>query len=387
MLFTYPKLSDDDQRVLDRISEMRRGFRFYVHQNPRRWTGLLARMTRARALRATNSIEGIHVTAEDALAAVDNEEASEADKETYQSVRGYQSAMNYIIQRCRQDDFKFSIDIILSVHFMICQHDLKANPGQLRPGWVGVRNSETGEYVHEGVDRAQLDSLLHELVEYLNDRTIPSSILRGSMAHLNLVMLHPFSDGNGRTARCLHTAALANEGIINPDFSSIEEYIGRNHLEYYRILGDTGGGRWNPSRDCTQWVRFCITAHYRQARTLLNRTAEFEKMYSELEELVEKYGLQERTTLALLQAATLGRVRNSSYRVSADISNNLASRDLKNLADAGLIAPQGEKRGRYYAPNEQIKEIRRRSKFSRSNDDPYTDLDLGESQQLRLTGF
>ena len=45
--------------------------------------------------------------------------------------------MNYILQRCRDGQFKFTLDMILSVHFMITQSDLKANPGNWRPGWVG----------------------------------------------------------------------------------------------------------------------------------------------------------------------------------------------------------------------------------------------------------
>jgi Fic family protein len=384
MLFTYRSLTADERRVIDRTSEMRSTLQRHVTFSPRRWTGLLARMTRARALRATNSIEGIHVSAEDALAVVDNEDTSEADKETQQAVRGYQTAMDYVLQRCRDSEFRFSLDVILAVHFMINQHDLSANPGQLRPGWVGVHNSLTGQVVHEGVDRPALEPLMRELVDYLNDDTVQSPMLRGAMAHLNIAMLHPFSDGNGRTARCIHTASLAHEGIVNPIFSSIEEYIGRNQHEYYNVLAATGKGAWNAQNDCQAWVRFCITAHYRQAQTLLKRTKEIESLYSELEAMVSDAGLHERTTLAVLQAAIIGRVRNSSYRVSADISNNLASRDLKDLVDAKLIEPVGEKRGRHYAPTARVQDARRRVKSPKMNDDPFADPDLIGPQQLQF---
>ena len=384
MLFSYSSLSTDERRVIDKTSEMRSALRFHVINQPRRWTGLLARMTRARALRASNSIEGIHVSAEDALAVVDNEETADADKATQQAVRGYQTAMDYILQRCSEDGFQFSLDVILAVHFMINQHDLDANPGKLRPGWVGVHNSITGEVVHEGVERERLDRLMVELVDYLNDPHVQSPTLRGAMAHLNIAMLHPFSDGNGRTARCLHTAALANEGIKNPIFSSIEEYIGRNQQEYYDVLAATGKGSWNPHNNCQAWVRFCITAHYRQAQTLMNRTKEIERLFSELEVLAANNGLHERTTLAMLQAALIGRVRNAAYRVSADISNNLASRDLKELVDAKLVIPHGEKRGRHYVPSEHILEIRRRTRVPKPNDDPFSDPEIVGAQQMNL---
>ena len=382
MLFTYRALDRDERLVLDRVSQMRHDLRYLV-QNPRRWTGLLARMTRARALRASNSIEGINVSNEDAIAAVDNEDPEDADKPTWQAVMGYQSAMDYILQRCRDPQFRFSRDVILSVHFMISQHDLKANPGNLRPGWVGVRNSVTGQLVHEGVDRDELDPLIDELVAYMNSEDVETPVLKAAMVHLNVAMLHPFSDGNGRTARCLQTAVLTHDGIVAPIFSSIEEYIGKNQQEYYDVLAAVGGGRWSPKRDCKQWVRFCITGHYRQAQTILRRTREMERVYVELELAVKKVGLPERTALGLLEAASGGRIRNASYRVSADVSNNLASRDLKSLVDANLLVPAGERRGRYYVAGQMVREIRERHRLPKGIDDPFAEI-RPPSQQAEL---
>jgi Fic family protein len=374
MLLSYPTLTIEEERVLARIRQMRNDLRFYVQQNPRRWTGLLARMTRARALRASNSIEGINVSAEDAIAAVDNEDPAETDRATWQAVAGYQTAMEYILQRCRDSNFRFSRDVILAVHFMISQHDLNANPGQFRPGWVGVRNSSTGDLVHEGVDRDLLEPLIDELIDYMNSDDVPSAILKGAMVHLNLAILHPFSDGNGRTARCLQTAVLANEGIVAPIFSSIEEYIGRNQQAYYDVLAEVGGGGWHPERDCRPWVRFCITGHYRQAQTLIRRTREFERIYEDFHAEVLRHGLHERTALALMEAAAGYRLRNASYRVSADISNNLASRDLKALVDAGLLVAKGERRGRFYVASESIMALRARHRLPKGRDDPFADL-------------
>jgi Fic family protein len=341
-------------------------------------------MTRARALRASNSVEGINVSLEDALAAVDNADPSEADKPTWQAVEGYHAAMDYILQRCRDPNFAFSRDFILAVHFMISQYDLDANPGNFRRGWVGVRNTETGQIVHEGVARDELEPLIEELIAYMNDDTCDSEILQGAMSHLNLTLLHPFSDGNGRTARCLQSAILANEGIVAPIFSSLEEYIGRNQQAYYDVLSLVGGGGWHPERDSKPWVRFCITGHYRQAQTLIRRTNEIERIYVELAELVKKQGLPERTALALLESAVPVKVRNASYRVSADISNNLASRDLKLLTDTGLLVAEGERRGRYYAASEQIMAIRNKHRLPKAVDDPFADPDIMQRQKLLL---
>ena len=373
MLFTYRTLDDEEKRVEEATARLRADLRRYVATEPRRWTGLLARMTRARALAGSNSIEGINVSDDDAIAAIDREDPANTDRDTWQAVVGYREAMDYILQRRQSPSFLITEDVLLAVHFMICQSDLQANPGQYRPGWVGVRNSRTGELVHEGVDRDQLEPLIHELLDYANNEQVDSVFLRAAMTHLNLAMLHPFTDGNGRTARCIHTAVLASDGIIAPTFSSIEEYIGHNQQKYYDVLAEVGGGSWQPARDAKPWIRFCLTGHYVQAQTLLHRMRELERLYVELSDLVIARGLPDRMALALIQAAFGTRVRNSSYRVSADVSKNLASRDLKVLVDAGLLVPEGERRGRFYSAAPIVAEIRQKLRLPKKVDDPFAE--------------
>lgn len=383
MLYTYPHVDEAEAQVLERIDKLQQDLRFFVVQQPRRWTGVLARMARAKALRASNSIEDINVSQEDAIAAVDGEEPIEADRETWRAVVGYQEAMTYILQRCKDGHFNFSRDVIFAIHFMISQSDLGSNPGNLRRGWVGVRNTRTNEVVHEGVDRDLLEPLLDDLVRFLNDPPQSHVIIKAALAHLNLTLLHPFSDGNGRTARSLQTAVLANDGIVGQEFSSIEEYIGHNQREYYDVLAASGGGGWNPERGCKSWIRFCLTGHFRQLQTLLRRNKELGLIYADLEQLVKERDLHPRTALGMLEAAFGARLRNASYRVAAEVSKNLASRDLKQLVDAGLLVPQGENRGRHYVAGAPVREIRGRNRQSKLVDDPFAQTP-DEARQLAL---
>ena len=371
MLFTYRFLDDEEKRVEEATAGVRADLRLSLATEPRRWSGLLARMTRARALVASNRVAGINVSDDDAIAAIDGEDPASADRDTWRAVVGYCAAMDYILQRRQSPSFSITEEVLLAIHFMICQSDLAAHPGQYRPGWVGVRNTRTGDLVHEGVERDQLEPLIPELLDYVNDRDVESVSLRAAMTHLNLVLLHPFTDGNGRTARCIQTAVLASDGIIAPEFSSIEEYIGRNQQEYYDVLTEVGGGGWNPTRNAKPWVRFCLSGHYRQARTILRRTTELGRVYSELANLVHAHGLPDRTVMALLHASFGGRVRNSSYRVSTDVSNNLASRDLKALVDANLLVSHGEKRGRVYTAGFEVFEIRQKLRLPKAIANPF----------------
>ena len=176
MLFTYRSLDDAEKLVENATTRIRAALRRYVTAELPGWTDLLACMTRARALAASNSAGGIDVSDEDAIAAIDREDPANADRDTWRAVVGYRQAMDYILQRRRSPSFTITEDVLLAVHFMICQSDMAANPGRYRPGWLCVRNTSTGDVVHEGVDRDRLEPLIHELLDYVNDGQVESRL-------------------------------------------------------------------------------------------------------------------------------------------------------------------------------------------------------------------
>jgi Fic family protein len=193
------------------------------------------------------------------------------------------------------------------------------------------------------------------------------SVVRAAMAHLNLVMIHPFSDGNGRMGRAIQTFVLARDGVLEQPFSSIEEYLGsRGNTEaYYAILGEVGGGVWHPERDARPWVRFCLKAHLQQATTLERRVRETARLWSDLEAEIQRKKLPDRAIYALYDAAMGFRVKSERYRSHAEISNQVASLDLRTLVDNGLLTPHGEKRGRTYVASPHLVAMRDASREAR----------------------
>ena len=96
MLFEAPKLDDLELEVVARTEDLKRNLKYAV-QTPKRWPGLLRRALFARAIRASNSIEGFNVTMEDAIAAVEGDEPFDAADADWKAVRGYRSAMTYVL--------------------------------------------------------------------------------------------------------------------------------------------------------------------------------------------------------------------------------------------------------------------------------------------------
>jgi len=371
MIFNIPKLDDLELRVIVRIDTLREHLSHQV-RGTKRWTGLLRRVTLARHLRGSNSIEGYDVTAEDAIAALEGEEPLDAQQETWNAILGYRDAMTYVLRLSDDPHFVHGNNLLRSLHFIMTKYDLTKNPGSWRPGAIYVRNDEHGELVYEGPNAEAVPALVAELVEWLVAGDLDSpAMVRAAMAHLNLVMIHPYSDGNGRMARCLQTLVLARERILEPAFCSIEEYLGANTPAYYQVLAEVGGGKWQPHRDARPWVRFVLTGHYRQAATLLRRIRENSRIWDGLESKLKRMRMPERMMCALHDACHGYRVRNASYRTAAEVSEHTASRDLAALVERGLIVAHGEKRGRYYVASKELAQLRERTREPKAVADPF----------------
>ncbi len=377
-VFRTPEPDELELRVLRMIDDVREELRFRVAE-PRRWGGSLRRLTFARAIQGSNSIEGYNATLDDVVAAVEGETPIDADTETSLAVAGYRDAMTYVLQHAQDPSGTGDEGLLKALHFMMIKHDLSKNPGRWRPGSIWVRRDADGEIVYEGPAADSIPQLVAGTLEELVADDVPE-LIRAAMAHLNLVMVHPFSDGNGRMARALQTLVLAREQIVAPLFSSIEEYLGRNTQDYYDVLAEVGQGRWSPTNDARPWVRFCLTAHYRQARTHLRRVQEVEELWLGCVDLANEHGLSERVGAGLMDAAYGLRLRNSRYRSTVDsavgeeISELTATRDLKAMVDANLLEPVGERRARFYVARPVLLELRQRIRGSRpprDSEDPF----------------
>ena len=377
MLYTSSVLDERERAVLADIEDLREKLKYALH-DPRRWSGSLRRLSFARNIQGSNSIEGYEAGLDDAAAVALGEEPLDSSEETRLALEGYRNAMTYVIQRADDQDFECSVSLLKSLHFMMTGYSLSNRPGRWRAGPIYVQREHTQEIVHEGAHIDEVAALMAELASYINDSGDEELLVKAAMAHLNLVMIHPFRDGNGRMARCLQSLVLARNGVLSPVFMSIEEYLGRNTQAYYDVLAEVGVGRWAPTNDTRPWIRFTLTAHLRQAKTLRRRIDDAEKLWIGVERLV---GAREERQLAALNDAAMGlRLRRATYlKIAAesgsDISEQTAGRDLKALAGGGYLEPHGERRGRYYLATTRLRDVWlgvRGSREVRDDADPFT---------------
>src|ERR1700730_425067 len=312
VLYTAPSLTSEDEVVLGEIHQMRKDLR-NVLRTPRRGEGVLRRSALARNIRGSNSIEGYEVAEDDAAAAIDGDEPFSADEKTFLEIQGYRQALGYVLAMSEADYATFDTTELRAMHYMMLSHDLGKSPGRYRKGPIYVHDERTDQVVHEGPDYADVPTLMEALAASLHVGLNSDPIVRSAMAHLNLVMIHPFRDGNGRMARALATLVFTRSDIGEPEFCSIEKWLGANTEDYYSVLAHTGQGSWQPRSDPHLWLTFNLRAHHMQAQTVARRVDEARQTWSDLDRLLTEHNLPERMMEATFDAVLGYRVRRAGY--------------------------------------------------------------------------
>ncbi len=180
-IFDSPELDLLELRVLELIEDLREQLRHRV-ASPRRWLGSLRRASFARAVQASNSIEGYDASLDDVIAAVDDEPTLDANTETQLALVGYRDAMTYVLQLAQDPDAEIDEGVLKALHFMMLKHDLAKSPGRWRPGAIFVRRESTGEIVYEGPPPELVPKLAQALLDDLRDTSAPV-LVRAAMAH------------------------------------------------------------------------------------------------------------------------------------------------------------------------------------------------------------
>lgn len=352
MLFPTPALTREDKRVLGEIERMRAALRHRVRAAPTKWTQGLRKFLTADAVAASNSIEGFKVATADVEDLIEGERDVEVSEEDREETLAYQRMMTYIQSLHDVEDFSYSKGFLNALHWMLQghRHAPRKPAGQWRRGPVYVTDARDPSIAaYTGPDADEVPALMQELIDWLNGEDDAHPLVRAAMAHLHLVSIHPWADGNGRMSRSLQTLVIAREGVLAPEFSSVEAWLGRpgNTWEYYRELAGRGA-KYLPGQDVSNWVRFNLTAYHQQAQAVRGRFDRAAGVWRALAAFAERTGRDERNISALHDVAMSGRVRRLRYEHTEGLSLQQAQRDLRDLVSAEVLAPVGRTRARYY---------------------------------------
>jgi Fic family protein len=355
MIFQTPPLAPPLDEKLVQLEQLRKalGHEAHIHS---RWMGSLRRQVRASSAEGSTSIEGFSVSPEEALALTSGRLTAEPGNEDREAVACYSRAMDHVGTMAVDPSFRWLDRAILDLHFDVCYFQRDKDPGLWRPGPIGVTGAD-GSLEYRGPDAEDVVGLMDEVVTWLAVDSLEVDVfVRAAMAHLNLISVHPFRDGNGRIARIVQSLVLARGGLASPDLFSIEEYLGSHTQDYYAALRETQGGSYQPQRDASGWVSFCLDAHLAQARRRLAQVEQAALRWQRLEERAEARGWPDRIVIALEQSL-LGGTDRGRYCEEADVSPATASTDFRRLLDAGLVEQRGRTRNITYVASRELRTL------------------------------
>jgi len=322
---------------------------------PRAWAGRLRRDLEAEAVAASTRMEGVNVTVEEVRRILAGASTPRVEPEDRSLVEGYRNAMSFVLRRADDDAFTWDRGLIAGLHdrVMAGRYDLGA--GRLRTDApVFIVSRLTGEQVFLPPEGERVRELVDIACERM-EAGHPHPAVAAAWLHAAIAAIHPFKDGNGRSARILASLAMYRGGFKRPEFTSLEEWWG-GHLDDYYGLFRNLGEEFAKDAEATSFIVGHIEAQLHQARALDLRLRTEQQIWTALESVAETAHLDPRVTNALWDCFFGRDVTAGYYRPLADVSPATATNDLAAAVSSGHLRAIGERRGRRYISGESLYE-------------------------------
>jgi len=228
-------LTNDILKKISSIDENR--FSLKTVELPQIVKNRLRKNSKKKSSYASNKIEGNPLTESQANEAMERDSHKHFLKPE-QEVRNYFLALNLLEEKLK-NKVPFSKELLLEVQAMVEKGASKEKiglRGEMPPGVLfAVYDSESGVPEYIPPEYSDIPALLDELVEYVNT-TDDHPLIISAVVHYQLVTIHPFEDGNGRTARLMSGYILDLNGYGFNGIGSLEEYFAYDPEEYYASL-------------------------------------------------------------------------------------------------------------------------------------------------------
>ena len=175
-------------------------------------------------------------------------------------------------------------------------------------------------------------------------------ILKAGLAHLHFVAIHPFWDGNGRTARALLTMILQRSGWGFKKLISLETEFYNPRDDYLTAIEQATDTEFQEDYDATVWLEYYTSALLRAVDRLAATLTDWKRVVEDAHGQFKKFGLSARETDGLVYAVHKKQIKRSDYVEITGVSPITASRDLAHMVKVGALIPEGNTRNRVYIP-------------------------------------
>lgn len=287
---------------------------------------------------------------------ISEEELDKAGKELvieHPDVANYGRALEFVDFISNSKDLVVDELIVRQIHWNLMRgiRDDHFLPGEYRksPNWI----EDGGIKVYEPAHTLDIPVFMREFVMALKGSTL-HPILKAGLAHIHLVAVHPFVDGNGRTARLLATLILQNSGWSFKNLLSLDSQYRRRRSEYISCISSTLGAKFPQEYDATPWLQFFCGSVLLGAKLLESRLTEWQMMVDKIHQDLRPLGLLDRQIDGLIYAMRKGQIARREYLEITGVSPLTATRDLSFLVGQGTLRPSGRGRNRVYLRSEKL---------------------------------
>jgi len=245
------------------------------------------------------------------------------------------------------EDGKITEKVILKIHRLLTK-DVLENPedsGVYRNRQVVIGNRRTGVITFRPPDTKDVPILMKEFVKWLNSKEASETnpVLTAGMSHYEFVRIHPFIDGNGRTARALASLILYLKGFDTKRFFALDDYYDSDRQSYYRALQSVD----SKTLDITEWLEYFTYGVALQIEKVKERVL---SLSSDLKrkQLKGQIALTERQMRIVGRINDYGHITNKTIREMFKLSDEGALKEIKKLLAIGVIKAEGKGRNIRY---------------------------------------
>ncbi len=333
--------------LLDLISEIERNRGFLASLKlPKKFLDRLTSEKIKKEAYYSSHIEGAATSLEVALLHLGRPSKKDYGDESLQMIVNNRDALEHLR---KQGSKPFSHEMIYELHRILVRNTHKTRPmtvGAYRKGSVYVVDGQ-GRAVYEGPPASEVMPKMNSYVQWINSASEIHPLIKAALVHLYFVHVHPFDDGNGRSARALSNLYLMKRDYQFINFLAPSDYFDHHRSEYYRAIQNAEAHE----SDATFFILYYLKALAEQLKDI---QAEIEKE-AKVGEIRDLLGRDVQSKLDKKQVKALQwmlehpeKMTTRRYCKLNRCSDETARRDFQGLIEAGLIQKMGEGRSTGY---------------------------------------
>jgi len=290
---------------------------------------------------ASTSIEGNPLPLTEVKKVLKSKPANVRDSE--KEVLNYNQALETLSDFLQSRTLELSLKFILNIHKQVTADLLpKFESGMLREKPVVINDPRTEKTVYLPPDVERVEELMSDLISFVkeNSQNIDPLIVAG-IFHKQMVIIHPFMDGNGRTTRLATKVLLAKMGLNTFNLFSFEHYYNQNVTKYFQTVGEYGDyNELVKSIDFTGWLEYFTGG-------LIDELLRVQKLLPELGNSPDTR-LEAHHLKILEYIKQHGFIADRDYAKLTERAKATRTNDFQKLLDLGLIERKGKGRSVHY---------------------------------------